>query len=372
MPHYPIDAKLPLVALLVTALLLIPSLAVPSIDVSVQSIGASQCEGFWMDVNVTNLENRPLENYTFNITIPSDRIPSYSRLKAGNVYVVDENGNPLYYWVMRRTGKVFTVFFKVPHIDANGWAVVRIYYGSDNPYRRYRKPAELFVYWEPFNSLKNYPHVDSGIFSNSRAFGSGELYIKRGKLVVNSTISTNWWSGSTAKEAELVKLKVDDSYAIVFKFKRGSGNQGVVSYPFYMFIHTRTGGGWFGQDRYDYIAIKENSNSKFRFEFGNDRSGSDETSKYAGKQYYLGEILVSRDGSWGRVEKFSSGALVASHTFETSNRFRNREISIGFGQANADWWGTVNLLAYVDWVYIVRHADYTAEVIGMGAECGFN
>ncbi|QDA30358.1 DUF2341 domain-containing protein [Thermococcus indicus] len=368
MPRHHIDAKLPLVALLMTALLLTPSLAVPSIWVSVQSIGASQCEKFWIDVNVTNLENRELVNYTFNITMPSEGIVAYSRLKLSNVYVVDENGKPLYYWVMRKSSSVFTVFFKVPHIAPNGRATVRIYYGSDNPYRRYRKPAELFVYWESFNSLKNYPHVDSGIFSSSGAFGSGERYIKKGKLVVNSTISTDWWSGSTAKEAELVRLKVDDSYAVVFKFKRGSGKQGVVSYPFYMFIHADVGNG----DRYDYIAIKENSNSKFRFEFGNDRSGSDETNKYAGKQYYLGEILVTPRNSTGRIEKFSSGALVASYTFETSNRFRNREISIGFGQANADWWSTVNLLAYIDWVCVVRYSRYTAEIAGMGAECGFN
>lgn len=371
MPRHPIDGKLRifgLIFLLASFLVLAPAFSVPSIDLTVQPIGSCTTERYYIDVNVTNLENRELVNYTFNITIPSDRIPAYSRLKAGNVYVVDENGNPLYYWVMRRTSRVFTVFFKVPRIPARGRAMVRIYYGSDNPYRRYRKPAELFVYWEPFNSLKSYPYVDSGIFSNSQDFGGGELYIKRGKLVANSTISTNWWSGSTAKEAELVRLKVDDSYAVVFKFKRGSGKQGVVSYPFYMFIHAAVGNG----DRYDYIAIKENSNSKFRFEFGNDRSGSDETSKYAGKQYYLGEIVVTPRNSTGRIEKFSSGALIVSHVFETSNRFRNREVSIGFGQANADWWGTVNLLAYVDWVYIVRHANYGAEIVGMGAECGFN
>ncbi|WP_148883078.1 hypothetical protein [Thermococcus aciditolerans] len=57
---------------------------------------------------------------------------------------------------------------------------------------------------------------------------------------------------------------------------------------------------------------------------------------------------------------------------ETSNRFRDREISIGFGQANADIFGTVNLLAYVDWVYIVRYANYRAGIVRMGAECGFN
>ena len=364
MPRHHIDPRFSLILLI--GLLLTPAFAVPSVDVSVQSIGSCTAERYYIDVNVTNLEGFDLVNYTFNITIPAEEIPAYSKLTRGNVYVVDGNGNPLYYWVMRRTSRVFTVFFKVPRIPANGWVLVRIYYGSDNPYRRYRKPAKLFVYWEPFNGLKDYPHVDTGIFDVSQSFGNGELDVSRGKLVTNSTISA--FIFSTSKEAELTRLTVDDSYRIVFKFRRKSDAQDLESYPFYMFIHTKVGG-W---DRYDYIGIKENSDSKFHFEFGNDWSGGSETSTRAGKQYYLGEIAVSPEGSTGRIEKFSSGEFIGAYTFETSNRFRNREISIGFGQANADWWGTVNLLAYVDWVYIVRHADYTAEVIGMGAECGFN
>ncbi len=42
-------------------------------------------------------------------------------------------------------------------------------------------------------------------------------------------------------------------------------------------------------------------NSKFRFEFGNDRTGSEETGKRAGKQYCLGEILVAPKNSKGRL-----------------------------------------------------------------------
>ncbi|MCD6373363.1 MAG: DUF2341 domain-containing protein, partial [Thermococcus sp.] len=350
---------------------LIPSLAVPSIEISVQSIGASQCERFWIDVNVTNLENRELVNYTFNITIPSDRIPAYSRLKAGNVYVVDESGNPLYYWVMRRTSRVFTVFFRVPYIPAGGWRVARIYYGSDNPYRRYRKPDRLFVYFNNFNSLGNYSHVDTGIFDNSNPFDSGGLDVHRGRLKINSTIPT--WFLSQAKEAQLTTLTVDDGYRIVFKFRRVSDKQGVDSYPFYMFIHANAGD---NRHRYDYIGIHEvvdwNGGSKFYFEFGNDKDNSPDTTGKAGKQYYLGEIFVSPSNSTGRVEKFSSGALIASHVFETNNRFKNRQISVGFGQANSDIFATVNLLSYVDWVYVVRSANYDVEIVGMCAECSFS
>jgi hypothetical protein len=366
MPRHHVPLKLlgPFLVLLF-ALALIPAFSVPSINVSVQSIGSCTSERYWIDVNVTNLEGSTLINQTFNVTIPADRIPAYSLLKAGNVYVVDENGNPLYYWVMRRTSRVFTVFFRIPYLEANGWRVVRIYYGSDNPYRNYRKPGKLFVYFENFNRLRNYPHVNTSIFSSSQSFQTGELSVSHSRLVVNSTIST--WFFSTAKEAQLTTLTVDDSYDIVFRFRRKSDAQNADSYPFYMFIHTKVG----NRDRYDYIGIHEGS-SGFHFEFGNDRSGTYETSAKAGKQYYLGRIFVSPQGSSGSVEKFSSGALVDSHTFETNNRFRNRLVSIGFGQANNDFFSTVNLLALVDWVYIVRHADYTAEVIGMGAECSFN
>ncbi|ASJ08082.1 hypothetical protein A3L11_02115 [Thermococcus siculi] len=353
------------VLILLSALALTPAFSVPSINVSVQSIGACTAERYWIDVNVTNLEGTALINQTFNATIPSDRIPAYSRLRAGNVYVVDENGNPLYYWVMRRTSKIFTVFFRIPSIEANGWRVVRIYYGSDNPYRSYRKPGEIFVYFENFNRLKKYPHVDTGIFDGSQAFTSKELNVSRSKLVVNSTIST--WFSSTAKEAQLTTLTVDDSYDVVFKFRRKSDAQNADSYPFYMFIHTKVG----NRDRYDYIGIHE-SNSAFHFEFGNDRSGTYETTEKAGKQYYLGRIFVSPQGSSGSVEKFSNGALIDSHTFENNNRFRNRDVSVGFGQANADFFATVNLLAYVDWVYIVRHVNYDVEITAMGAECSFN
>ncbi len=373
-----IPTKLGLIGLiffLLSALVLTPAFSVPSTNLTVQALGSCTTDRYYIDVNVTNLENFDLVNYTFNITISSERIPAYSRLKAGNVYVVDENGNPLYYWVMRRTRKVFTVFFRVPYIPKDGWAVVRIYYGSDNPYRKYRKPAMLFVYFNNFNSLENYPHVDTGIFDNSNPFDPGELSISRGKLVINSTILPPFLflSFSNAKEARLTTLTVNDSYRIVFKFRRVSGKQGVDSYPFYMFIHANAGG---NRHRYDYIGIHEvvdwNGGPKFYFEFGNDQNGATEVNKRAGKQYYLGEIFVSPSSSEGRIEKFSSGALIASQVFETGRRFRNREVSIGFGQANADIFADVNLLAYVDWVYVVKSAEYSAEIVAAGVECLFN
>lgn len=370
MPRNPLDGKLVFIALallLLSGLFIVPSFSVPSIGVRVQPVGACTAEPYWIDVNVTNLENRPLENYTFNVTIPSDRIPAYSSLPdkkwKKSVYVVDGSGNPLYYWVMRKTDDVFTVFFRVPHIDANGWALVRVYYGSSNPYGMYRRPSELFVYFEPFNQLKNYPHVDSGIFDNSLAFGGNELKVSSGRLWLNSTLAPN-----TAKEAELTDLTVDDAYRIVFKFHRKAGSKGKGVYPFYMFIHADLYGLY---DEYDYLGIHRGDDG-FHFEFGNDWTGPYETASAASKRYYLGEILVSRDGSWGRVEDFPSGSTVGSYAFEELGLFDGERVSVGFGQANSNPSSTVNLLALVDWVYIVRRAEYTAEVVGMGAECGFD
>ncbi|MBP1911361.1 DUF2341 domain-containing protein [Thermococcus stetteri] len=352
-----------LLFVLISALALTPAFSVPSINVNVQPIGACTAERYYIDVNITNLEGRPLTNQTFNVTIPADRIPAYSKLKAGNVYVVDENGKPLYYWVMRKTSKVFTVFFRVPYIDANGWKVVRIYYGSRNHYRGYRKPTNLFVYFESFSRLKNYSHVNTGIFPNSKSFQSGELRVSRNRLVIDSTISTGLFP--TAKEAQLTTLRIDGSYDIVFKFRRGSNAQSSNSYPFYMFVYAKVG----NTNRYDYIGIHE-SNSAFYFEFGDNRGRTYETSAKAGKQYYLGRILVSPHGSSGSVEKFSNGALVDSYSFK--NKFGSRDVSVGFGQANADFFTTVNLLAYVDWVYIVKHVNYDVRIVGMGAECSCN
>ncbi|NJE49702.1 hypothetical protein [Thermococcus sp. 9N3] len=325
---------------------------------------------YYIELNITNLENRELVNQTFNVTIPAVEIPLYSKLKAGNVYVLDSSGKPLYFWVMRRTSKVFTVFFRVSRIPPGGWAVVRIYYGSTNPYRRYRKPEMLFVYFNGFNRLGDYPHVDTGIFDDSKNFESGELRVRNGKLIANSTIwpdFSSWDVRSVSKEVELTRFKVNDRYAVVFKFKRRSDVQYAESYPFYMFIHAKVG----NRHRYDYIAVKENANSKFLFEFGNDRAGTVEINKKVGKQYYIGEILVTPTGSWGRVEKFSSGKVIAWHSFENRGRFRNREVSVGFGQANVDWF-PVELTAYVDWVYVMRTAEYRVKLIGFGGECEFN
>ncbi|WP_157727181.1 DUF2341 domain-containing protein [Thermococcus profundus] len=356
--HVPLKPLSLSLVFLLFALVVTPALSVPSISLNVQSIESCTAGRYYIDVNITNLEGATLVNQTFNVTIPADRIPAYSLLKAGNVYAVDENGNPLYYWVMRRTSKVFTVFFRVPRIEANGWRVVRIYYGSDNPYRGYRKPGKLFVYFENFNRLKNYPHVDTGIFGNSQSFADGELQVKNGRLAVNSTLSSG-----TSKEAQLTTLTVDGSYEIVFKFRRGSDAQNSTSYPFYMFIYDPD---WEG---YDYIGIREKG-SRFKFEFGNDWNGRKMGSK-AGKQYYLGEILVTPYNSTGRVEKFSNGKTLVSHGFENYYEFFYSTVSVGFGQANGGS-STVNLLAYVDWVYVVHRVNYDAEIGEMGVECGCN
>ncbi len=113
MPCHHLDGKLPptcLVALMLSDLFLAPTFSVSSIGVY---------------ANMTTLESRSPDSYTFNITIPSDGI----------------------------------------------------HYGSGNPYVVHRRSRRLFVYCEPLNRLKSYPHVDTDIFFTSQSFDLGELNV---------------------------------------------------------------------------------------------------------------------------------------------------------------------------------------------------
>jgi len=328
--------------LLLALFLLVNANAAPDMAVSSQELGVLPCNSFYVDVNVT--VPGTLYNATFNVTLLADEVPFYSSLTRASVYVTID-GEPTYYWTMRRTRTLFTIYFFVPVVERE--VTVRIHYGADNPYVGYRQPRRLFLYYSSFIALPDYDHYPSGAFPVSLPFDDGELSTRSGRLVVSAELPPD-----TAKEARFTSFDVDGTYEVAYKLRRAT-TADVTGFHVHAFVSDSS--------NYYYAGILENGTFSFRLgtPTGVEDVGSVDTN------YYVVHLFLNRGRSWGTVEKYTTGEFLGQGP--TGRGFRT--VSVGLGQANLDN-VTVNLLAYVDWLYVMKRYRFETEVVGMGVECG--
>ena len=119
---------------------------------------------------VTNRVSNDLSDYQIKIVLNSSW-DGWDYVKNGSdIYFLDENGDPLYYWIasFSEENKYAEIWVKVPSIPVSGSTTIYMYYGGDNPYSSYNDPKKVFLYFEDFSTdpTSNYNYTRTDFYHN--------------------------------------------------------------------------------------------------------------------------------------------------------------------------------------------------------------
>ena len=104
-------------------------------------------------ITVTNNVAIDLNDYALVFEFDStSSIWNYIDSSGSELYFLDENENPLYYWkeVFDYTNKYLKVWVKIPFIPSSGQATIYMVVGEGNPYTSYEDPFNIFIFFDDF------------------------------------------------------------------------------------------------------------------------------------------------------------------------------------------------------------------------------
>jgi len=104
-------------------------------------------------ITITNNVAIDLQDYAILLSFDyTSTIWNYIDSEGLELYFVDENGNPLYYWkeVFDYANKILKVWVKIPFIPANGTVTIYMVVGEGNPYASYEDPFNVFIFFDDF------------------------------------------------------------------------------------------------------------------------------------------------------------------------------------------------------------------------------
>ena len=106
-------------------------------------------------IEVENLENTYLDSITVIVNLSSKNFMGWSKISPGgsDIYVTDDKGQPLYYWIeyLNKTQKKALILVNVTDLPAYSKKTIYLHYGGSNPYPSYRDPNKVYLLFDDFN-----------------------------------------------------------------------------------------------------------------------------------------------------------------------------------------------------------------------------
>ncbi len=140
-------------------------------------------------IEVENLEGTDLDSITVVVNLSSDNFMGWSKISPGgsDIYVTDDRGQPLYYWIeyLNMTQKKALILVNVTDLPAYSKKTIYLHYGGSNPYPSYRDPNKVYSFFDDFNYTNLSDMLSSGDWQvvNSSAVlnvSNSNIYIKTG------------------------------------------------------------------------------------------------------------------------------------------------------------------------------------------------
>jgi len=106
--------------------------------------------GYRRAITVTNNTSQVLTDYQVKVELDSSNF-DFSKTDGSDVYFLDEDGNPLYYWIEKwdSANQQAIVWVKIPSIPANSSIAVYMYYGSgENLYSSFNDRTQVFLIYD--------------------------------------------------------------------------------------------------------------------------------------------------------------------------------------------------------------------------------
>ncbi len=145
-------------------------------------------------VHVLNPSVTILSDYQIGVQLTGSIVTNWST-PPNTVYVTDQLGNPLYYWVeeWNSTTEKAMIWFKAPFIGAGAEDVFLIHYGGLNPYPSYNDPSQVFILFDDFTIL-NTTLWDDASLNNGSLTATG-LRINVGSIVTRNALPIDLTQG---------------------------------------------------------------------------------------------------------------------------------------------------------------------------------
>jgi len=123
-------------------------------------------EGGWItDIEIVEQSGYTLSNYTVVVNLNATNWDGWGYVSSNgsDIYFLDDNGNPLYYWIeyFNATEKKATILVRIPEIPANGRITIHMYFGSTNPYSEYNDRDKVYLFYDDFNDLSKWSETVS-------------------------------------------------------------------------------------------------------------------------------------------------------------------------------------------------------------------
>jgi hypothetical protein len=143
--------------------------------------------GYTRPIRIEEKTGQALTNYSVVIELNQSNFGDWDKLNSNgsDIYFTDASGNPLYYWIVEinKTAQRSVIHVKIPHISAHGSTTIYLHYGGRNPYSDYRRPDEVYVFYDDFNysSLDQLLASGKWVPVNTRYVinvSNGKLYVK--------------------------------------------------------------------------------------------------------------------------------------------------------------------------------------------------
>jgi len=140
--------------------------------------------GYIREITITNNTSQDLTDYVIRLDFNANNFDfTKTQPDGSDIYFLDENGNPLYYWIEKwdTQNKIGLIWVKVPSIPANSTVKIKMCYGSNNPYQSYNDPTKVFLFFEDFEEYElNKPLAgQDGWVSETygNAYSQGEIQV---------------------------------------------------------------------------------------------------------------------------------------------------------------------------------------------------
>ena len=112
----------------------------------------------------TNLTS-PVYNYSLEIVLNTTNFNGWSYINTSNIYFLDQNGHPLYYWIqeLNTTGREAIIWVNTTLTNTT----IYMLYGGYNPYPEYNNPNRVFLFYDDFEDSTKLTISTSGVSTYS-------------------------------------------------------------------------------------------------------------------------------------------------------------------------------------------------------------
>lgn len=165
----------------------------------------------YINITITERSGSTLTNYPIKIVLDQNNFPYWNITQndGSDIYVTDNNKNPLYYWIEEwdTNNKKGIIWVKIPLLSASGSYNVRIYFGGINKYPTYNNPKNVFLFYDDFDSNT----LDTNIWTIESITGGGTYSITNGILTMKAPATGDQVyikSNSTFSIGKAIRMKV--------------------------------------------------------------------------------------------------------------------------------------------------------------------